>query len=131
MPPLKRGSSTIRANLKNLRNANYFLSCKNKKELHKHKLKQLLVTSRFSYTASFSWSKALPSVLWAAMLWMSPMFKGWSPKRGHYFYASSQMQAFPLSLFSEFRRAVQGYLQNSFSLFSGEVRKSVHTLFRR
>lgn len=53
----------IRANLKNLRNANYFLSCKNKKEFHKHKLKQLLVASCFSYTASFSWDKALPFVL--------------------------------------------------------------------
>lgn len=67
MPPLKRGSPMIRANLKNLRNANYFLSCKNKKELHKHKLKQLLVTSHFSYTDNF-WAKALPSVLWVAML---------------------------------------------------------------
>lgn len=68
MPPLKRGSSMIRANLKNLRNSNYFLSCKNTKELHKHKLKQLLVTSRFSYGASISWAKALPSVLQVAML---------------------------------------------------------------
>jgi len=58
----------IRANLKNLRNANYFLSCKNKKELHKHKLKQLLVTSRFSNTANFSWAEALHSVLRVAML---------------------------------------------------------------
>lgn len=58
MPPLKRGSSTIRANLKNPRNANYFLSCKNMKELHKHKLKQLLVTSRF-YTDSLAKASAL------------------------------------------------------------------------
>lgn len=68
MPPLKRGSFMIRANLKNLRNANYFLSCKNKKEFHKHKLKQLLVTSCFSYTANFSWAKALPFVLRRDML---------------------------------------------------------------
>lgn len=61
MPPLKRGSSMIRANLKNLRNANYFLSCKNKKEFHKHKLKQPLVTSRF-YTANLSWAKALSTL---------------------------------------------------------------------
>lgn len=49
----------IRANLKNPRNANYFLSCKNMKELHKHKLKQLLVTSRFSYTSSLAKASAL------------------------------------------------------------------------
>lgn len=62
----------IRANLKNLRNANYFLSCKNKKELHKNRFKQLLVTLCFSYTANFSTAKALPSVLWVAMLQTQP-----------------------------------------------------------
>lgn len=122
MPPLKR-SSVIRANLKNLRNANYFLSCKNKKELHKHKLKQLLVTSLLSYRASFLWAKGPPlHVLQVAMLWAGSRFKGWSPKRGQYFYAPSQTWAFPLILFLEFRKAVQGCLQNSFRFFNREFR---------
>lgn len=95
MPPLKRGSSMIRANLKNLRNANYFLSCKNKKEFHKHELKQLLVTSCFSYTANFSWAQALSTLCPSEICFeSSPMAKGCS-RRGHHFHAPLEIRAFP------------------------------------
>lgn len=118
MPPLKRGSSMIRANLKNLRNAKYFLSCKNKKEFHKHKLKQLLVASCFSYTANFSWAKALPFCPseWYALnptQWpknvpgekstFMHLYK-WQPSHKLYYLSSKNSARLPLHNFSLFNR---------------------------
>lgn len=122
MPPLRRGSSMIRANLKNLRNANYFLSCKNKKEFHKHKLNNYWYPA--SPTLPTSGLKPYPLSFRETCFESSQMAKG-CPRRGHHLYAPLQMRALPQTLFAMFKKQCKAPFSTASAFQQGRLSQSI------